>query len=93
MSNLEYDLTPILNFLSFQWMRAKTVQKVLAVLKGPKKTTKELLDLSRRLGFSILDSRGELVAFAAVKCPFDLRLIFFLHTLYLYNVCPLMARP
>ena len=57
MNSLEFDVT--LMFLLFQWMRAKTVQKALAVLKGPKKTTKELLSLSRRFGFSILNSRGE----------------------------------
>ncbi len=44
--------------ISFQWMRAKTVQRILTILKGPQRTTKQLLTLFREFGFSHF-TRGE----------------------------------
>jgi hypothetical protein len=38
-------------------MRAKTLQRILSILKGPQKTTKELVILFRQFGFSYLPAK------------------------------------
>ena len=43
-----------------QWMRAKTMQKIVNTLKGPhNKTSRELVVLFREFGFSFFPPKGK----------------------------------